>query len=206
MVDQFATKATDWDNNPTRREMARKFINIIRKHTQIQPASHVLDFGCGTGLVGLHFASEAEKVKMVDISPAMLDILNKKVIDEGHTNVHIIPNDIEKTEDQNNVIVSLMTFHHIDNHIDILQKFHQRLHEDGTVIIGDLMPEDGSFHSPEIVPHNGIHPKALCRLCVKAGFEVEWCYQFHSIHKKTMQGSHKSYDMFVLVARKPKSL
>ena len=205
MVDQFATKATDWDNNSVRREMTKKFINIIRKHTQIKPATHVLDFGCGTGMIGLHFAPEAEKVKMVDTSPAMLEVLMTKIQDAGHKNVHVYPHDIEKTEEHNNIIVSLMTLHHVDNHIDILRKFYQKLHEDGLVIIGDLMPEDGSFHSPEIVPHNGIHPKTLSRLCQKVGFEVEWCYKFHSIHKKTEQGSLKSYDMFVLVARKPKS-
>lgn len=204
MFDQFAKKATDWDNNPTRKQIVRKFIHIIRKHSRISPTSHITDFGCGTGLVGLHFASASKKVSMVDTSPAMIEVLNKKIEEHGYDNVHVFEQDLDQIEDQSNLIVSLMTFHHIDNHADILQKVSRKLDEDGIIIIADLMPEDGSFHYPETVPHNGIQPKTLSRHCKKAGLDVEWCYQFHSIHKQTNHGLQKSYDLFVIVARKPR--
>ncbi len=206
MVDQFAAKAIDWDNNPVRNEMVKKFVNIIRKHAQIRPNSHILDFGCGTGLVGLHFAEEADRIKMLDTSPAMLEVLKKKVKEQGPHNVQIIQKDIAQLDEPNNLIVSLMTFHHITNQAEILREFYNKLHDNGLIIIGDLMPEDGSFHYPESVPHNGIHPNALSKLCKEAGFHVEWCYKFHSVHKKTNLGTQKSFDLFVLVARKPEPL
>ncbi len=47
----------------------------------------ILDFGCGTGLLTLHFQPLARSVTGLDSSPGMLDALKAKIRDQNLANV-----------------------------------------------------------------------------------------------------------------------
>lgn len=49
----------------------------------IQPASHILELNCGTGLDALFFVKQGHKVLATDNAPGMLSALNEKIIQRG---------------------------------------------------------------------------------------------------------------------------
>ncbi|MEN4007403.1 MAG: class I SAM-dependent methyltransferase [Methanobacteriaceae archaeon] len=55
----------------------------------------VLDIGCGNGVITVPLAKKAKSVTAMDISPKMLDLLNKNAAKEGLTNISFINQRIE---------------------------------------------------------------------------------------------------------------
>ncbi len=204
MEDTFAAKANEWDSNPLRAEMVKKFLHEVRKYATTKKTDRMIDFGCGTGVVGLDFINETEEVVFVDTSHAMLNILRQKVSDAKITNACIVEGSIEQSDKslKANLITSLMSVHHVEDTDVLFRQMAERLHTDGSIIIGDLMPEDGSFHFPEVVPHNGFSSEKLQKSLANAGLSISHLSVFHTMHKPNHKGEKRAFDLFVLVARK----
>lgn len=197
--DLFAHKAAQWDENPVRVEQATTFFRRIADSVPLNSTDVVVDFGCGTGLVGLQFIPYVKSVVMVDNSPAMLEVLRKKCFTEKLNNeqVQLVDGGMEKVNAKNlKLIVTLMALHHVEDTQKILTQFYQHLEKGGYLAIGDLEKEDGSFHS-EQVPHNGFNPQAICKILSSLGFELLLCETFRTIKKETV-----SYPQFLIIAKK----
>lgn len=202
MKDNFKEKAKEWDTNPGRVEIAKKFSYEARKNTAINKDMKLLEFGCGTGLVGLSFASSVDSIIMVDNSRAMLSVLREKVAANNIGTVHILEGDIgalDIKESSVDLILSSMAFHHVKEIPAVLRIFKKILNMKGTVIIGDLCTEDGSFHAPEIVEHNGFDMEDIRNIFNSTGLHVENIYTYNTITRPD-----KRYDQFILVARNTK--
>ena len=75
-------------------------------------------------------------------------------------------------EESFSLIVSVMTFHHIESTEQILGSIHRMLKHGGMFAVIDLEQEDGSFHKEAgAVPHNGFDLKDLKKKIEAAGFE-----------------------------------
>lgn len=204
MTDAFEEKAKNWDDNPGRVEMSKIFTEEIKKHFDINSKPKILDFGCGTGLVGLNFASFADSLFMVDMSASMLAVLKQKVMNSSLKNIEIIEGEIDylKIGDSSvDLIVSLMAFHHVKDMSHVLTVFHRLIKRDGRVIIGDLYKEDGSFHYPEIVEHNGFDLDDIKTSFEKNNFSVRSLYKYNFMTKKLQDGTSRNYEQFILVAQ-----
>ena len=57
----------------------------VREHTGdfLQPGSHILELNAGTGEDALYFAQQGHRVHATDISPAMQEMLHRKIADQG---------------------------------------------------------------------------------------------------------------------------
>ena len=199
MKDDFKEKAKEWDTNPARVEIAKRFSDEVKKNIAIGKDMKLLEFGCGTGLVGLSFSSSVDSIIMVDNSPAMLSVLREKVAANRKGNIHILEGDIDALdikESSLDLILSSMAFHHVKDIPAVLRIFKKILHENGTVIIGDLCTEDGSFHAPEIVAHNGFDMEEIRSIFDSNGLYVENIYVYNTISRPD-----KKYGQFILKAR-----
>jgi len=204
MEDTFAAKANEWDSNPLRAEMVKKFLHEVHKYAISEKRERMIDFGCGTGVVGLDFIQSTSEVIFIDTSPAMLHVLRQKVSDANIAHARIIEGSIEQSDEAQkaDLITSLMSIHHVEDIDLILRQMAARLTPDGQLIIGDLMPEDGSFHHPEVVPHNGFSAEKLEKSLAEAGMKISHFSVFHTMHKPSQNGEKKAFDLFVLVATK----
>ena len=198
-TDAFAAKAAEWDENPARVEMATTFFRRVVANVAINPSDVALDFGCGTGLVGLQFVPYVEKVVMVDNSPSMLAILQQKCEKDKLTpsQVELVEGSMEEVSATNlKLIVTLMALHHVPDTKLLLQQFYNSLDKGGYIAIGDLQTEDGSFHA-ETVPHNGFDPHDICAALSAIGFQLMLCETFHTMKRGTV-----AYPQFLIIAKK----
>ena len=200
-IDTFGHKAEDWDKNDRRVAMANKFVRRVMELMPIEENMTLMDFGCGTGLVGLQFAPYVKQLVMVDNSPGMLAVLVKKVGEMELESVEVVGPSIKASATEKvDAIVSQMAFHHVENTDEVLQQMYDKLNPGGFIAIADLAKEDGSFH-PEKVPHNGFDEQTLCKSMSNIGFQLHLCEIFNTIQKETEQGL-KNFQQFLIIAKK----
>ena len=200
--DLFGERAGEWDLNPVRINQSEKFFKQVAQVVPLLPNFKVLDFGCGTGLVGLHFAPFVGRLVMVDSSPGMLNELHKKlsILALDTTKVELLSDIAKHKENDIDLIVSMMTLHHIEDVSALLAVFFNKLNKDGYIAIGDLMLEDGSFHD-EYVPHYGFDPQDICAKLIAQGFQLVQCASFNELSKETKNGL-KDFEQFLIIAKK----
>lgn len=206
MTDAFADKAAAWDDNPVRVAVARAFFHAALPLAGAAASGNVLDFGCGTGLLGLLFACAARRVDMVDTSPAMAQVLRAKIASQGLGNVAVHVGeltDLALPEASFDLVISLNALHHIADIPPVLAQLARLCAPGAQVLLADLMAEDGSFHGAETVQHNGFDPDALKPLLESCGLRVQSTLQHHTIRKPDAAGAIRDYPQFLLHASKP---
>lgn len=202
----FDTMSIIWDENPNRMKMADNHVAALRSKLKLEKSMHLLDYGCGTGLVSLRLLPFVGSVIGLDTSKGMAEQFQKKI------EVNSIPNckvevfnpatDLLPVDENSvDVIVSTMAFHHIPDIAMVLNSFFKALKLGGQIGIIDLETEDGSFHdSPDAGEiHHGFAKDTLLTAAKQAGFKrvsVDTAY----IHKKEATG--KEYPMLLLYGQK----
>lgn len=194
--DYFTQKANKWDT-PEKEQFAKEFVAEIKKYIQFSSEDKIMDFGCGTGLVGLELLPEVSFAVMADTSSAMLEVLESKLSYAQLEKIEIIDgplslysgNDIDKA-------VTLMALHHIENLDETIKLMSNTIKKNGLLIIGELLTEDGSFHAPSVVAHNGFDLEEICELIENNGFEVLLKHPY-SIQKRKDNEFHR----FILIAK-----
>jgi ubiquinone/menaquinone biosynthesis C-methylase UbiE len=202
--DNFKNKAVDWDS-PMKVEMAKKFVSEMLKNVNLGNDKKVLDYGCGTGLVGMEVAPLVKSVVFIDNSAAMVNVLENKLgkAFEKHVysseNIKVIMGDINKyiTKDID-VVFSLMALHHVE---DVQAAFEHIsaniLKPGGLLVIGDLKEENGSFHGEEKVPHNGFDIPNFAQQLEFSDMEVITTNTYNTIQK-----NGNEYEQFIIIAKK----
>jgi ubiquinone/menaquinone biosynthesis C-methylase UbiE len=201
----FDKKAREWDRPPRRMEMASVFADRIRQHIPLSTSMDLLEFGCGTGQVGLQLSPSVRRIHLVDTSPGMLEVLQEKIRDRGIANMKLHCGeifDLPLTEKRFDLIYSLMALHHIPAISPLLLHFQRLLKKGGHLCIGDLEPEDGLFHETDVEVHHGFAIPELSRLLEESGFAVTAADRMHILSKTDRNGRLRDYPLFFLAARK----
>ena len=165
----------------------------------------MVDIGSGTGVFGLSFLSIASGITFIDTSQGMLDELKRKIEMSGIDGCELIRHDISTGPPADtgfDLAVSMMAFHHIDNHHSALKSIAAMLKPGGIACIVDLDREDGSFHGgPEGVPHLGFDRDELAAAADDAGFSRITFSTPHVIEKESAEGS-KRFPLFLMIAHR----
>ena len=199
-MDNFASRAADWDQ-PSKIQMSTTFINELKKNITLQPTWKALELGAGTGLAGLQLLPYIGSLVAEDTSKAMLDVLKSKLKDNEA--VSIVEGEIfEYSAEDIDVLFSVMAFHHLPSVEKAIAHIASIVKPGGYVVVGDLMPEDGSFHHFEPIPYKGFEPEAINLLFEAEGFGVEKNYVYDTLTRERIPGTLSDYDQFILVARR----
>jgi len=208
MNDTFAEKAKTWDSNPKVRALADLFSAELDEVVPDPSGLAILELGCGTGLVGLRYAEKAASLDMVDASTAMLDVLRAK--DEARaSNLTVHEGTLSQlvgravATESADWIISNMALHHVEDIPALVGELHRLLKPGGRVTLGELETEPGTFHAPEVVPHNGFDPEELSRLFEEGGFTVNETHTFLTVPREDNDGVTREYSCFVLDATRP---
>jgi 2-polyprenyl-3-methyl-5-hydroxy-6-metoxy-1,4-benzoquinol methylase len=205
MNDSFVEKAKIWDSNPQVIALADIFSSELDKIVPDCSGLAILEFGCGTGLVGLRYAAKAASVDMVDVPRAILDVLRTKYeAQASHVTVHektlstlvgqvIVPESFDW-------VISNNALHHVEDIPALVGQLYRLIKPGGRVTIGELETESGTFHAPEAVPHNGFDPYALARFFEKGGFTLNKTHTYLTMPKEDSDGVNRTYSAFILDA------
>ena len=195
--DKFKDKAQNWDS-PKKIEMANKFVQFIQKNSLFNKELDIIEAGCGTGLIGLNFVNQVNQLTMIDNSPSMLMVLEEKLFEQNLMNVTVIEGTIDDyIGNQVDKIIIFMALHHINNIDRFIDRCYETIRPGGELIIGDLLEEDGSFHYPEKVAHNGFNLSDLNQELKRKEFKILKSEIFSSISK-----NNREYPQFVIIAHK----
>ena len=194
----FDTAARDWDQRPMSLQLAAVPERLLAQ-LPLQASDHVLDFGAGTGLLSVPIAPKVAQVTALDMSAAMLQVLDEK----GLANITTLQQDIfAGLPGHYHAVVSCMALHHVADTAALLRAFAAALHSGGRIALVDLYQEDGSFHGDNQakgVQHFGFAPKALQALAEQAGLMD---IAFSEI-LRLQHSNGRGYPLFLMTGRKP---
>jgi predicted TPR repeat methyltransferase len=199
---QFDKKAAEWDKKSGRVVVAEKISAAIIE----LPLSEKMDgmeYGCGTGLVGLAVAPSLRSLTAIDTSQGMLDVLQKKIKDQNSATVQTLCCDLlaDDYTQKHDLIFCAMTLHHIKDTKGLLQRFTELLNPGGYLAVADLVTENGSFHDPSVegIRHHGFDPATLTTLL--ESFDMEGV-KSEIVHTIVKEEDNKEYPVFLLTGRK----
>lgn len=200
MTDNFAHRASDWDN-PSKIEMIDKFLSAMYEKTSIKKEWKALEIGAGTGLAGLQVLPKVNSVVFEDTSEAMLNVLKQKL--NGDEKIEIIHGEIFDYKKQDiDLIFSSMAFHHIPDIEAALSHLYNITNPDAIIVVGDIRTEDGSFHGFEPIPHKGFDTEILSAQFKKAGFSVQSVETYNILKRERTPGVISEYEQFLLIAER----
>lgn len=172
-TDSFDEKAATWDDDPAKVERARVVADAIRTTVPLDSSTRVLEYGAGTGLVTQALRDAVGPVTMADTSTGMRDVMRAKVEAGTIPDARVWDLDLATQpvpDERFDLVVTVMTLHHIHDLDTVLKGFADLLVEGGHLCVVDLEEEDGSFHGHDFAGHHGFERSALAERLAGAGF------------------------------------
>jgi 2-polyprenyl-3-methyl-5-hydroxy-6-metoxy-1,4-benzoquinol methylase len=205
----FDEAAADWDEKPSRIRLVKAVGEAIVHQAAPTRDMTVLDYGCGTGLLGLYLLPHVRSVTGADNSPGMLQVLNRKIAEGGLNNMRAIRLDLAQDpvpDDLYHMVVTSMVMHHIANPDETLRAFHKMLLPGGILCLADLDTEPGSFHTAEAadsVYHHGFDRGELKARLARMGFSEAKDVTALRYSKPVEKGGEEEFSVFLITARRP---
>ena len=201
MIEYFDSKSKVWDQHQYRIERAKTVADSIKTKIPLNQAQTLLDFGCGTGLLGLNFLDSVTNIVLADNSVGMLDQVNQKIQSQSLNNVSTLLLENGELGKSFDVIVSLMVLHHIDNIEDQIAQLAASVKVGGYICLCDLDKEDGAFHQEEIVPHNGFDREYIEEILRRNRMKIQDTSTVYVNHKKS-NDVDMEFPVFMIIGKK----
>lgn len=167
-TDKFEMMATKYDT-PERIEVTKVIATAIGKQLKDVPNKVAIDFGCGTGLVGLELVEAFQSVLFIDTSEKMLEVVSEKMNQQRISNGRVKCFDFEETnpfEEKVDVIFMSQVLLHIKDYSSVLERLYDVLNEEGHLIIVDF-DKNENVHSDLV--HNGFEQAELRKKLIAIG-------------------------------------
>ena len=196
-INSFDEKAATWDDDPAKVERAEKVGLAIREAVPLDTSMRMLEYGAGTGLVTQALRDVVGPVTMADTSAGMRQVMKDKITAGAITHARVWDLDLaaEPVPDERfDLIVTVMTLHHIPSLEPVLSSFAGILAEGGHLCVVDLEEEDGSFHGDDFDGHHGFNQSALASCLDAAGFTD---VTFRRCHQVVRAGT--TYPLFLAI-------
>ncbi|EOQ89837.1 methyltransferase, UbiE/COQ5 family [Leptospira yanagawae serovar Saopaulo str. Sao Paulo = ATCC 700523] len=150
-------------------QLARRILETLYPTLSLGQKKTLLDFGCGTGLLGIPLTAHYNEVIFVDDSSVMLEVLQSKIKTNGILNAKTMAvSDLSgsKVLPVDEILLSLVLLHIPDTE-KILRFLYGLLKPGGKLFLVDFDKNERVSH-PKV--HNGFNQKNLQELMIKIGF------------------------------------
>lgn len=200
MMEDFDKKSAEWDT-PQRMKLAAILYGKISEVVPLNRSMSVLEYGCGTGLLGLQMADRVGFIDFVDTSEGMLDMLREKISRLKLANTEVFNVDLSSSDGWHrkyDLVFCSMVLHHISDYKAAIARFASLLNAGGTLAIIDLFTEDGSFHGSDFDGHKGFDIQVIDQVFRDAGLSVFSAGE--AAHIKVDNG--RRYPLFMVAGRR----
>lgn len=151
-------------------ELANVIVKEASAELQNSKSKSFIDYGSGTGLIGLEISDLVDSVLLVDSSEQMLEVAQAKISRRGITNANVLYSDFtqETPKLKADIVLMSLVLLHIPDTKKILQALFNILNDGGKLIIIDFDKNDKINH-PKV--HNGFLHEELKEKLVEVGFK-----------------------------------
>ncbi len=201
---RFDQVANEYDT-PDKLERSKITVEKLMNFIPVSKDFKVMDVGAGTGTVDIILSPFVREIIALDLSEGMLNVFREKIKDQKIKNIRIYKKDIFTegfNEKDFDLIITAMTFHHLDDPVEALGYLKRYLKEGRYIAIADLYKEDGSFHSDNTdVKHFGFDENDVNNWLGKTGLKKLEYRLIYSITKEK-DGKKREYPVFLTIAIK----
>ncbi|SDD70315.1 Ubiquinone/menaquinone biosynthesis C-methylase UbiE [Paenibacillus sp. UNCCL117] len=197
-TDKFEMIAHTYDT-PDRIQIAKLSSDAIRHYLVDAASKDAIDFGCGTGLVGMNLLNEFNSMLFLDTSPNMINQIKQKINDLHIQHADTLCFDFEQdslSDLHADYIFMAQVLLHIKDVQVVLSRLFDVLNDEGHLLIVDFNKNENIVSD---LVHNGFHPEALADMMVQIGYsDIE--FQTFYTGSNLFMGHDAS--MFILDAKK----
>lgn len=197
-IDIFEMMANRYDTTE-RIQIGKVTSDAFREYLVDANDKNAIDFGCGTGLVGMNLLNDFNSMLFLDPSQNMINQIKQKIADFNIQNADTLCFDFEK-EDQTDLQVDYIFMAQVLLHINdvelVLSRLYDVLNVGGHLLIVDFNKNE------EIVSdmvHNGFDQEKLIDLMTKIGYREIQSKTFYTGSKIFM--NHDA-SLFILDSQK----
>ncbi|WP_088225409.1 class I SAM-dependent methyltransferase [Desulfosporosinus sp. FKB] len=197
-INIFEMMANRYDTTE-RIQIAKVASDAIREHLADTHDKKAIDFGCGTGLVGINLLNDFSSMLFVDPSPNMINQIKQKIADLNIQNADTLCFDFEK-EDRKDIQADYIFMAQVLLHINdielVLARLYDILNPGGHLLIVDFNKNEEV--SSDLV-HNGFDQEKLIDLMTKLGYRAFQSKTFYTGSKLFM---NQDASLFILDSQK----
>jgi predicted TPR repeat methyltransferase len=227
-MSEFDARARSWDQNPGHLKRAEAVAADIKAALRAcglleRPGLRGLEYGAGTGTLGLLLRDVFAELIMMDASREMVRVMEEKCRaleqevqddkqedkqDGSVADLHPVFVNLEQeawTGAPVDVAFALMVMHHVGELELVLRRLYNLLDEEGCLIVVDLQAEDGSFHGEDFDGHLGFEPERFSALLKDLGFTRVDHHICYIMEKETAAGL-REFPLVMWVAAKEKKV
>ena len=169
-TDKFEMIAKIYDT-PERVQIARVSSDAIREYLVDAKSKNAIDFGCGTGLVGINLLSDFNCMLFLDTSQNMIDQIKQKISGFNLQKATTLCFDFEKdslSDIQADYIFMAQVLLHINDIELVLSRLFNVLKKTGHLLIVDF---DKNEKIVSDMVHNGFNQSELTEIMKKIGYK-----------------------------------
>jgi ubiquinone/menaquinone biosynthesis C-methylase UbiE len=197
-TEKFEMIADKYDT-PERIQIAKVSSNAIRGYIVDAKSKNAIDFGCGTGLVGMNLLNDFSSMLFLDTSHNMIHQIEHKISGSSIQNAATLCFDFEKdrlSDLQADYIFMAQVLLHINDIELILSRLYETLNENGHLLIVDYNKNEKIASD---MVHNGFDQTELAAVMTKIGYREIQSKTFYT-GSKIFMGQDAS--LFVLDSQK----
>ncbi|MEA4903214.1 MULTISPECIES: class I SAM-dependent methyltransferase [Clostridia] len=168
-TDKFEMIANIYDTSE-RVQMAKVSSDAIREYLVDAKNKNAIDFGCGTGLVGMNLLNDFKSILFLDTSQNMINQIKQKISSFNMQNAATLYFDFEKdslSDLHADYIFMAQVLLHINDVELVLSRLYEVLNESGHLLIVDF---DKNEKIVSDMVHNGFDQIELTDIMMKIGY------------------------------------
>ncbi len=197
-TDIFEAIANNYDTTE-RIQIAKIISNAIREYIVNGKEKSAIDFGCGTGLVGINLLNDFKSMLFLDTSQNMIDQIKQKISKFDVHNADTLCFDLEQEsvlDVHADYIFMSQVLLHIKDVESVLSRLYNVLEAGGHILIVDFNKNEDVVSD---MVHNGFDQAELSKLMTKIGYREIQSKTFYA-GSKIFMGQDAS--LFILDAQK----
>lgn len=197
-TDKFEMIADSYDT-PERIQIAKVSSDAIQEYLVDTKGKNAIDFGCGTGLVGMNLLNDFNSILFLDTSQNMINQIKQKFSGSNIQNASTLCFDFEKDSRSDlhaDYIFMVQVLLHISDAELVLSRLYEVLNEGGHLLIVDFNKNEKIVSD---MVHHGFDQIELANIMTKIGYKNVQSKTFYT-GSKIFMGQDAS--MFILDSQK----